>query len=315
MSCHQRLASGKADPGGLPPPHQHRPDPASRRRAITDLRERNRVDNRAATVDAAFALFAERGYCYVTVADICDAAGIGRRTFFRYFASKDDVLTEPSREMTARAAAAITSAPAEMPEPQVLRHALTEIATYALSHRTRLHQLAEVRTTSADIRWSPLARLSEQEQRLARQLAARRGTGAAPSWPTRLLVARAVAGLRVWLDDITGGDCADPWRHLQQIFDADPLLASATSPQEAATRMEHPGPFRRDGRSPGDRDRAPHRRGRGEGWCLVVVVEPAATGGGDAPDDGGPAASMRRAACSFDVAGLLVPVENPVAGG
>jgi len=123
---------------------------------ITDLRERNRVDNRAATVDAAFVLFAERGYCHVTVADICEAAGIGRRIFFRYFATKDDVLTEPAREMTARVIAAITSAPADMSEPQVLRHALTEIAIYALSHRARLHQLAEIRRTSADIRWSPL---------------------------------------------------------------------------------------------------------------------------------------------------------------
>ena len=194
---------------------------------ITDLRERNRVDNRAATVDAAFALFAERGYCHVTVADICAAAGIGRRTFFRYFATKDDVLTEPAREMTARVVAAIAAAPADMSEPQALRHALTETAAYALTHRARLHQLAEVRRTSADIRWSPLTRLSEQEQRLARQLAARRGSDAAPGWPTRLLVARAVAGLRVWLDDIIAGDCADPWQHLQQIFDTEPLTASA----------------------------------------------------------------------------------------
>ena len=167
------------------------------------------------------------------MADICDAAGIGRRTFFRYFATKDDVLTEPAREMTARVAAAITSAPAGMPEPQVLRTALTERAAYALSHRTRLRQLAEVRKTSADIRWSPLTRLSEQEQRLAGQLAARGGSDAAPGWRTRLLVARAMAGLRVWLDDITGGDCADPWQHLQQIFDAEPLLAAATPPREA----------------------------------------------------------------------------------
>jgi len=174
------------------------------------------------------------------VADICDAAGIGRRTFFRYFATKDDVLTEPAREMTARVAAAITSAPAGMAEPQVLRLALTEIATYALSHRTRLHQLAEVRKTSADIRWSPLTRLSEQEQHIAGQLAARRETGAAPGWRTRLLVARAVAGLRVWLDDIIGGDCPDPWQHLQQIFDTEPLLASATSPHEAATPAATP---------------------------------------------------------------------------
>ena len=55
--------------------------------------------------------------------------------------------------------------------------------------------------------------------------------------------------------------------------------------------------------------------GRGEGWCVVVVVEPAAACGGDAPDDGGPAASFTLAACSFHVAGLLVPVESPVVGG
>jgi len=172
------------------------------------------------------------------VADICEAAGIGRRTFFRYFAAKDDVLTEPAREMTARVAAAITSAPADMPEPQVLRHALAEIATFALGNRGRLRQLADVRRTSADIRWSPLTRLSGQEQRLAGQLAARCGTGTAPGWPIRLLVARAMAGLRVWLDDIIAGDCTDPWQHLQQIFDTEPLLAAASSPQEASSRAQ-----------------------------------------------------------------------------
>ena len=176
ISCHQRLASGKAGPGARR--RQTSISPRQRRggRTIADLRERNRVDNRAATVDAAFTLFAERGYCHVTVADICDAAGIGRRTFFRYFATKDDVLTEPAREMTARVAAAITAAPADLPDPVVLRTALTEMAAYALSHRTRLRQLAEVRQTSADIRCSPLTRLSEQEQHLAQQLAARRGS-------------------------------------------------------------------------------------------------------------------------------------------
>ena len=138
---------------------------------LASLRERNRVGNRAATIDAAFALFASRGFDHVTVADICAAAGIGRRTFFRYFATKDDVLTEPAREMTARVAAAIAAAPDDMPEPLVLRHALTEIASYALTHRARMRQLAEVRKSSAGIRSSPLARLSEQELRLAWQLA------------------------------------------------------------------------------------------------------------------------------------------------
>ena len=51
--------------------------------------------------------------------------------------------------------------------------------------------------------------------------------------------------------------------------------------------------------------------GRGEGWCFVVVVEPAAARGGDAPDDGGPAASFTLAARLFYVAGLLVPMQSP----
>jgi AcrR family transcriptional regulator len=80
---------------------------------VTDLRERNRVDSRAPTVDAAFVLFAERGYCHVTVAGICAAAGTGRRPSFQYFATKDDVLNRPAREMTARFTAAITPAPAD----------------------------------------------------------------------------------------------------------------------------------------------------------------------------------------------------------
>jgi AcrR family transcriptional regulator len=174
------------------------------------------------------------------VADICDAAGIGRRTFFRYFAAKDDVLTEPAREMSARVAAALTSAPAELPDSLALRAALTDAAAYALSHRTRLRQLAEVRQTSADIRLSPLTRLSEQEQRLAEQLAARSSASATPSWRTRLLVARAVAGLRIWLDDLVTGECADPMQHLQQIFDSEPLLAPAPTPQDEPIRPERP---------------------------------------------------------------------------
>jgi hypothetical protein len=125
-----------------------------------------------------------------------------------------------------RPLAAASSSRGAASDPAVLRHALTEIASYALGHRARLRQLTEVMKSSAGIRLSPLARLSEQELRLARQLAARRGDGPSrpsmPDWRTRLLVARAVAGLRVWLDDITGGDCADPWRHLEQIFGTEP---------------------------------------------------------------------------------------------
>jgi AcrR family transcriptional regulator len=43
-------------------------------------------------VDAAFDLFAERGYEHTTVDDIAERAGVGRTTFFRYYRSKEDVI-------------------------------------------------------------------------------------------------------------------------------------------------------------------------------------------------------------------------------
>jgi len=43
-------------------------------------------------VDAAFDLFAERGYEQTTVDDIAERAGVGRTSFFRYYRSKEDVI-------------------------------------------------------------------------------------------------------------------------------------------------------------------------------------------------------------------------------
>lgn len=48
--------------------------------------------SRAELEQVGLALFASRGFDGTTVEDIADAAGIARRTFFRYFASKNDVV-------------------------------------------------------------------------------------------------------------------------------------------------------------------------------------------------------------------------------
>jgi len=59
---------------------------------IVSLRERKRARTRQAIVDAAVDLFDRNGYEGTTVADIAAAAEIGTRTFFSYFASKEEVL-------------------------------------------------------------------------------------------------------------------------------------------------------------------------------------------------------------------------------
>ena len=52
---------------------------------------RRRVTSQAELEHVAFELFEANGFEQTTVEDIATAAGIGRRTFFRYFPSKNDV--------------------------------------------------------------------------------------------------------------------------------------------------------------------------------------------------------------------------------
>ena len=50
-------------------------------------------------MSAAIALFDEQGYEATTVAEIAERAGLTKRTFFRYFSDKREVLFSGSQEL------------------------------------------------------------------------------------------------------------------------------------------------------------------------------------------------------------------------
>jgi AcrR family transcriptional regulator len=92
------------------------------------LRERKRERTRAAIVAAATDLFESRGYDATTVADIAAAAEIGTRTFFSYFASKDElVFPEADARVLAAVAAIAARGPQDRPTDILLR-ALSSVA-------------------------------------------------------------------------------------------------------------------------------------------------------------------------------------------
>jgi AcrR family transcriptional regulator len=74
--------------------------------------------------DAALMLLATRGFDAVTVDDIVATAGMSRRTFFRYFASKEDVVVRFIADMGADVIAGLAAQPRTEPPSVALRHAI-----------------------------------------------------------------------------------------------------------------------------------------------------------------------------------------------
>lgn len=140
---------------------------------MTGLRERKRERTRRAIVDAAATLFERHGYDGTTVADIAAAADIGTRTFFGYFASKEDLLLP---EADARIAAAVAAIEARSPQDRpadVLVRALRDVdaAGHDMVGRRAALQMRLMREVPA-LRGRALQVQLDAQREIARHLAA-----------------------------------------------------------------------------------------------------------------------------------------------
>lgn len=106
------------------------------------------VTSRAELEQVALALFAEAGFEATTVDGIAAAAGIGRRTFFRYYDSKNDVVWGDFETDLAALRVELAATPAGVGLLEALRRAI--LAFNALdpnvvsAHRERMRLILEV---------------------------------------------------------------------------------------------------------------------------------------------------------------------------
>ena len=93
------------------------------------LRERKKLETRLALARAAMRLFEERGYAETTVDEIAAAANVSRRTFFRYFASKDEVFIVDPQGKLAALHVALADGPPDEPTIAALRRGMVALAS------------------------------------------------------------------------------------------------------------------------------------------------------------------------------------------
>lgn len=96
--------------------------------ARTGRRQRNKLATLNALREAALDLALEHGVDAITVTDIAATAQVSRRTFFNYFATKEDALVGGNPEMTTVVHDMITERPAEEGPLTAVHNALTAVA-------------------------------------------------------------------------------------------------------------------------------------------------------------------------------------------
>lgn len=108
------------------PPRSARKAPPAR--PATALQERKQQFVRRAIRDAALDLFLEKGFEATRIEDITERAGVSRRTFFRYFASKDDLMAQGVDEFGAKLRGALSASPPDRPLMDLFRETVVQVS-------------------------------------------------------------------------------------------------------------------------------------------------------------------------------------------
>ncbi|HYZ27714.1 MAG TPA: TetR family transcriptional regulator [Thermoleophilaceae bacterium] len=164
-------------------------------------------DSRGRLRQAAFQLYAERGYDETTVAEIAERAGLTERTFFRHFADKREVLFSGSDQLQEALVSAVAGAPDSVSPLDAVAAGLEAVAARLPDVETARRRQAIV-ATHPDLQERELIKLASMSMALAEAL---RGRGLA-QLPATLTAEIAMAVFRTaferWVDKTNDRDFA-----------------------------------------------------------------------------------------------------------
>ena len=164
---------------------------------VEGLRERHRKRTAADLEEAALSLFSERGFDAVTIDDIAAAADVSRRTFFRYYGSKEDVILSDHPKRLDELQAALDRRPAEESTLAALRHAIMSLAdTYEEQREHMLRRFSLMMTTPA-LEARSLCLQRNWETAVTEMLADRMGVDPAADLRPGVVASTTMAAMRI----------------------------------------------------------------------------------------------------------------------
>jgi AcrR family transcriptional regulator len=173
------------------------------------LRDRRRRLVRDEIERIAIRMFLDRGVDSVSVEDIATAAGMSGRTFFRYYASKDDILRGYQRGLTDALVIAFESQPAGTGAVQALRAAYAETSHVDPAERTRVRALGRLLATAPAVHARSVGE-AVLDDRIEREFARRARTRRTDPRPAVLAAAVAAAASVAWNTWVSRDDSRDP---------------------------------------------------------------------------------------------------------
>src|ERR1700683_2436353 len=107
---------------------------------------------RGRLMQAAFALYGERGFEQTTVAEIAERAGLTERTFFRYFADKREVLFAGAEEFEQHFITALDAVPRQSSAIDAAAASVEGVAIFLEERRDFARKRSAVIAENAELR-------------------------------------------------------------------------------------------------------------------------------------------------------------------
>ncbi|MFF8019385.1 TetR family transcriptional regulator [Streptomyces sp. NPDC007929] len=204
---------------------------------------------RDALVAAAFQLFPERGYEQTTVDDIVSLAGVGRRSFFRYFPSKEDVVF-PDHERCLADMTAFLADASDDDEPvrrvcdaaRLVLRMYAENPAFSVQRYRLTKRVPGLRAYELSVVWRYERALAEY---LRRRFAARRDGTLQADVIAAAVVAAHNNALRSWLRSDGRGDASATVGHaldyVQSAFGGVPVPPAVEQPEDVVVVVSRRG--------------------------------------------------------------------------